>query len=113
TPGSRLIQPSTPATTACVSAPARRPVSCPRTSSPARRYVASWPHHHRLGPKMSRRALSWLIAGAVAATACYFLVARPPGPNAYLIFYLGTRAVAVAFLAAGLAAWLRWPGSRL
>ena len=62
---------------------------------------------------MSRRALAWLIAGAVAATACYFLVARPPGPNAYLIFYLGTPAVAVAFLAAGLAAWLRWPGSRL
>jgi signal transduction histidine kinase len=62
---------------------------------------------------VSRRALAWLIAGAVAATACYFLVARPPGPNAYLIFYLGTPAVAVAFLAAGLAAWLRWPGSRL
>jgi signal transduction histidine kinase len=56
---------------------------------------------------VSRRALAWLIAGAVASTACYFLVARPPGPNAYLIFYLGTSAVAVAFLAAGLAAWLQ------
>ena len=62
---------------------------------------------------MSRRSLAGLIAGAVAAIACYFLVARPPGPNAYLIFYLGTPAVALAFLAAGLAAWLRWPGSRL
>ena len=47
---------------------------------------------------MRRRALAWLIAGAVAATACYFLVARPPGPNAYLIFYLGTPAVAVALM---------------
>jgi len=62
---------------------------------------------------VSRRALAWRIAAAVAATACYFLVARPPGNASYLIFYLGTPAVAVAFLAAGLAAWLRWPGSRL
>jgi hypothetical protein len=62
---------------------------------------------------MSRRALAWLIAGAAAATACYFLVARPPGNASYLVFYLGTPAVGVAFLAAGLAAWLRWPSSRL
>ena len=62
---------------------------------------------------MSRRSLAGLIAGAAGATACYFLVARPPGPNAYLIFYLGTPAIALAFLAAGIAAWLRWPGSRL
>jgi hypothetical protein len=62
---------------------------------------------------MSRRVLAWLTAVAVAATACYFLVARPPGNASYLVFYLGTPVVAVAFLAAGLAAWLRWPGSRL
>ena len=62
---------------------------------------------------MSRRSLAGLIAGAAAAMACYFLVARPPGSAPYLVFYLGTPAVAVAFLAAGLAAWLRWPGSRL
>ena len=62
---------------------------------------------------MSRRSLAALIAGAAAAMACYFLAARPPGIASYLIFYLGTPAVAVAFLAAGLAAWLRWPGSRL
>ena len=75
-----------------------------------RRFLAApWP----AGPDMSRRALAWLIAGAAAATACYFLVARPPGNASYLVFYLGTPAVAVAFLAAGLAAWLRWPGSRL
>jgi signal transduction histidine kinase len=43
----------------------------------------------------------------------YFAVARPPGWNGFLIFYLGTPAVALAFLAAGLAAWLRWPSSRL
>src|SRR5690348_4303502 len=43
----------------------------------------------------------------------YFAVARPPGLNAYLIFYLGTPAVALAFLAAGVAAWLRWPSSPL
>ena len=41
------------------------------------------------------------------------MVARPPGPNAYLIFYLGTPAIALAFLAAGIAAWIRWPSSRL
>jgi hypothetical protein len=62
---------------------------------------------------VSRRSLAGLIAGVAAAMACYFLVARPPGIASYLIFYLGTPAVAVAFLAAGLAAWLRWPGSRL
>ena len=62
---------------------------------------------------MSRRALAWLIAGAAAATACYFLIARPPANAAYLVFYLGTPAVGVAFLTAGLAAWLRWPSSRL
>jgi signal transduction histidine kinase len=62
---------------------------------------------------VSRRALAWLIAGAAAATACYFLIARPPGNASYLVFYLGTPAVGVAFLAAGLAAWLRWPSSRL
>ena len=88
---------------------ARRPDSCPKTSCPARRYAAS----SLLGPDMSRRALAWLIAGAAAATACYFLVARPPGNASYLVFYLGTPAVGVAFLAAGLAAWLRWPSSRL
>jgi signal transduction histidine kinase len=43
----------------------------------------------------------------------YFAVARPPGLSAYLIFYLGTPAVALAFLAAGVAAWLRWPSSPL
>ena len=53
---------------------------------------------------MSRRALAWLIAGAAAATACYFLIARPPGNASYLVFYLGTPAVGVAFLLAGLAA---------
>jgi len=62
---------------------------------------------------VSRRSLAGLIAAAAAAMACYFLVARPPGPNAYLIFYLGTPAIALAFLTAGIAAWLRWPGSRL
>ena len=62
---------------------------------------------------MSRRSLAALIAGAAAAMAYYFLVARPPGFNAYLIFYLGTPAIALAFLAAGIAAWLRWPSSRL
>jgi hypothetical protein len=53
---------------------------------------------------VSRRSLAGLIAGAAAAMAGYFLVARPPGIASYLIFYLGTPAVALAFLAAGLAA---------
>jgi signal transduction histidine kinase len=60
------------------------------------------------------RRRAWLLAGAAAAAmGYYFAVARAPGPNGYLIFYLGTPAVALAFLAAGVAAWLRWPSSRL
>ena len=43
---------------------------------------------------MSRRSLAALVTGAAAAMACYFLVARPPGIASYLIFYLGTPAVA-------------------
>jgi signal transduction histidine kinase len=62
---------------------------------------------------MNRRGLAGLIAGAAVAMACYFLVARPPGFNAYLIFYLGTPAIALSFLAAGIAAQVRWPSSRL
>jgi hypothetical protein len=61
---------------------------------------------------MNRRAALLTAAGA-AGMGYYFLVARPPGLNAYLIFYLGTPTVALAFLAAGVAAWLRWPSSRL
>ena len=62
---------------------------------------------------MSRRLLACLIAGAAVGMAYYFLVARPPGLNSYLIFYLGPPAVALSFLAAGIAAWLRWPSSPL
>ena len=62
---------------------------------------------------MSRRLLAGLIAGAAAGMAYYFLVARPPGLNSYLIFYLGPPAIALSFLAAGIAAWLRWPSSPL
>jgi signal transduction histidine kinase len=62
---------------------------------------------------MTRRGPAALIAGAAVAMAGYFLVARPPGPNAYLIFYLGAPAIALSFLAAGIAARLRWPSSRL
>ena len=54
-----------------------------------------------------------LIAGATAAAACYVLGGRPPPNPAYLVFYLGTPAVGVAFMVAGLAAWHRWPSSRL
>ena len=62
---------------------------------------------------MSRRLLAGLIAGAALGMAYYFLVARPPGLNSYLIFYLGPPAIALSFLAAGIAAWLRWPSSPL
>ena len=62
---------------------------------------------------MSRRLLAGLIAGAGAGMAYYFLVARPPGFNSYLIFYLGPPAIALSFLAAGIAAWVRWPSSPL
>jgi hypothetical protein len=54
-----------------------------------------------------------LIVGAVVAMAYYFLVTHRPGPLPNLVFYLGAPAIALSFLAAGIAAWLRWPTSRL
>ena len=36
-----------------------------------------------------------------------------PCATLYLVFYLGTPAVGLSFLAAGIAAWVRWPSSRL
>jgi signal transduction histidine kinase len=62
---------------------------------------------------MSRRRLGALLTGAAVVTAGYFWVTAQPWPPSNLAVYLGTPAIALSFLAAGVAAWLRWPGSRL
>src|SRR5260370_36044743 len=62
---------------------------------------------------MSRRLLASLIAGAAVAMACYFWVIAERWPPPNLVFYLGTPSIALSFMVAGIAAWLRWPASRL
>jgi signal transduction histidine kinase len=62
---------------------------------------------------MSTRARAWLLAGAVAAAgfkaAVTLAPAQPPPANWTVV----TSAVTAAFLAAGIAASQRWPGTRL
>jgi signal transduction histidine kinase len=64
-------------------------------------------------PGVSRRLLAALIAGAAIGMAYYFLVTAEPWRSPELVFYLNTPAVGLSFLVAGIAAWLRWPSSRL
>ena len=61
---------------------------------------------------MSRRLLAVLIAGAIAAVICY-VWSSSPWPSQYLPTMFTTAAVGLSFLVAGIAAWLRWPASRL
>jgi signal transduction histidine kinase len=61
---------------------------------------------------MSRRLRAALIAGAAAAMICFVWSSRPwPAPD--LPFLISTAIIALSFLAAGIAAWQRWPASRL
>ena len=57
---------------------------------------------------MSRRLRAALIAGAAAAMIC-FVWSSPP----YLPFLVSTVIIGLSFLVAGIAAWQRWPASRL
>ena len=76
-------------------------------SGAALREFLIWEH------AVSRRLQAALIAGAVAAVAFQVVVTYLPGPPPPLIGTITATAVGVSFLVAGLAAWQRWPASRL
>jgi hypothetical protein len=58
---------------------------------------------------MSRRTGTWLVAGAVAAVAFKVVVTVVPSPAPPEAWVITSSAVGASFLAAGLAAWRRWP----
>ena len=65
---------------------------------------------------MSRRRRAALIVAALAALAAVtgqIVVTYVPGPPQPLIGTISQSLVGLSFLAAGIAAWLRWPASRL
>jgi signal transduction histidine kinase len=62
---------------------------------------------------MSRRPGAWLVAGAVAAVAFKVVVTVAPSPAPPVAWVITSSAVGASFLAAGLAAWRRWPANRL
>jgi signal transduction histidine kinase len=62
---------------------------------------------------MSRRTGAWLVAGAVAAVAFQVVVTVASSPPPLVAWLITDSAVGLSFLAAGLAAWRRWPANRL
>ena len=62
---------------------------------------------------MSRRTGAWLVAGAVAAVAFQVVVNVASSSAPHVTWLITDSAVGASFLAAGLAAWRRWPASRL
>jgi len=62
---------------------------------------------------MSRRPGAWLVAGAVAAVAFKVDVTVASSPAPPVAWVITSSAVGASFLAAGLAAWRRWPANRL
>jgi hypothetical protein len=60
---------------------------------------------------VNRRLLAALIAGAIAAVVG--LVAAGPVPSDYLPILICYEVIGLSFLVAGIAAWLRWPASRV
>ena len=62
---------------------------------------------------MSRRLRAALIAAAVAAVVYQVVVSYVPGPPPPVVGTITATAVGASFLVAGLAAWQRWPASRL
>ena len=61
---------------------------------------------------MSWRLLAALIAGAAGAVGCFVWAAWPPTPQ-YRPIEICIACVGLSFMVAGIAAWLRWPASRL
>ncbi len=61
---------------------------------------------------MSRRLLAVLIAGAIAAVGCFVWSSWPP-PSRYAPIEISFAVVGLSFMVAGIAAWQRWPSSRL
>jgi signal transduction histidine kinase len=61
---------------------------------------------------MSRRLLAVLIAGAIAAAGSLAWSGWPPHSN-YLPILICYEVIGLSFLVAGIAAWMRWPASRL
>jgi signal transduction histidine kinase len=62
---------------------------------------------------MSRRMGGALVAGAVATVAFKVVVTVVPRPAPPAVWIVTSSAVGLAFLAAGIAAWRRWPANRL
>jgi signal transduction histidine kinase len=61
---------------------------------------------------MNRWQRAALVAGATAAVGCFVWSGRPWSAP-YLPFFISTATIGLAFLVAGIAAWQRWPASRL
>jgi hypothetical protein len=61
---------------------------------------------------MNRRLLAVLIAGATAAVGCFVWAAWPPTPQ-YVPIEICIACIGLSFMVAGIAAWQRWPASRL
>jgi signal transduction histidine kinase len=61
---------------------------------------------------MNRWLLAVLIAGAIAAAGSLVWSGWPP-PSGYVPILICYEAIGLSFLAAGIAAWARWPASRL
>jgi signal transduction histidine kinase len=61
---------------------------------------------------VSRRRLAALIAGAIAAAGSLAWSGWPPS-SGYVPILICYEVIGVSFLVAGIAAWMRWPASRL
>ena len=61
---------------------------------------------------MSRRLLAVLIAGAIAAVGCFVWSSWLP-TSRYAPIEISFAVVGLSFMVAGIAAWSRWPSSRL
>ena len=64
------------------------------------------------GPVMNRWLRAALIAGAIAAVGCFVWTSWPPNSQ-YAPVEISFAVVGLSFMVAGIAAWQRWPASRL
>ena len=81
----------------------------PVQGSALRRRTAPLPGR---GPGMSRRLLAVLITGAIAAAGSLAWSGWPPSPD-YVPILICYEVIGLSFLVAGIAAYARWPVSRL